>query len=123
MRNPLLPLIAASLLSGCMATGTGEVHATVTTPNLVYIDSDVRVIEDYGEPIFYADNFYWRQQSGIWFRSPRHTTGWVRVQTAPPAIRRIERPSAYIHYRAKAKVAPRRDDRPYTPRDSKDHRD
>jgi hypothetical protein len=100
MRNPLLHALTASLLFvGCTGTLSGE----VTTPSMVYIDSDVRVIADYDEPIFYTNSFYWRQSGGVWYRSSRHSGGWV-VYSAPAAILRIERPSAYVHYRASASV-------------------
>jgi len=105
MRNPLLHGMAALLLFGCTGTFSGG----LTTPSMVYIGPDVRVLADYDEPIFYTNDFYWRQRSGVWYRSSRHDGGWV-VYSAPPAIRRIQRPSAYVHYRAVAKVEPRRHD-------------
>jgi hypothetical protein len=90
-------------LAGAGCAGTGQVgysaHATVSTPDLVYVSPGVQVIADYDEPIFYSNNYYWRYDSGIWYRSPYHTRGWVRSYDVPVAIRRIDRPTAYIRYR------------------------
>jgi hypothetical protein len=71
---------------------------------MVYISSNVQVIEDYREPIFYTDSFYWRYNGGVWYRSSQHTGGWVRYSVVPVQITRIERPTAYIHYRASARA-------------------
>lgn len=103
MSKPLLLIVTSILLSaGCIASGRVRYDAHVTTPELVYINPEVRVIADYREPVFFADNYYWRNDRGVWYRSPRHTNGWVRINVAPPAIRQIERPTAYIHYRSTA---------------------
>jgi len=118
MRNRLLTLTTAALLmGGCVGSGQAgySANATVTTPDLVYIDSDVQVIADYDEPIFYSGNYYWRYDGGAWYRSQYHTRGWVRYDNAPVAIRRIDRPTAYIHYRGTASASARPEVR--------DHRD
>ncbi|MEO7094831.1 MAG: hypothetical protein ABI175_16350 [Polyangiales bacterium] len=108
---------AALLMGGCVASGQAgySANAQVTTPDLVYIDSDVQVIADYDEPIFYSGNYYWRYDGGAWYRSTYHTRGWVRYDNAPVAIRRIDRPTAYIHYHANASASARPEVR--------DHRD
>jgi hypothetical protein len=104
MRNPLLHAVTASLLLvGCTGTLSGE----VTTPSMVYIDSDVRVIADYDEPIFYTNSFYWRQTNGVWYRSSSHSGGWAVYASPPAAILRIERPTAYVRYRGSANVQTR----------------
>jgi hypothetical protein len=105
MRISLLHALTATLLvAGCAASGQVRYNAHVTTPELVYIDSDVQVIADYREPIFYTDGYYWRYDGGAWYRSSRYTSGWVRIEVVPVAIRRIERPGAYVHYRAGARA-------------------
>jgi len=71
---------------------------------MVYVSSDVQVIEDYDEPIFYSSNMYWRYDGGVWYQSRYHTTGWVRVATPPAPILRIERPTAYVHYHGSAQA-------------------
>jgi flagellar biosynthesis GTPase FlhF len=104
MRTTLLSsLFVVALVGGCTATGSARYSATATTPRLVYVSSDVQVIEDYHEPIFYSGNFYWRYDNGVWYRSTYHTRDWVRVTVVPVSIRRIERPSMYIRYHASAR--------------------
>jgi hypothetical protein len=95
-------------MGGCVASGQAgySANATVTTPALVSIDSDVQVIADYDEPIFYSGNYYWRNDGGTWYRSQNHTRGWVRY-SAPAAILRIERPAAYVHYHGNASASAR----------------
>jgi hypothetical protein len=74
----------------------------VTAPDLVYINPSVQVIADYDEPIFYSSNYYWRADGGVWYRSSNYTSGWVRVDAAPVAIRQIDHPSVYVHYHTPA---------------------
>ena len=100
----LCVLVSSLLFVGC--TGSAQVRgsASVSTPELVYVSPGVQVIADYREPIFYSDRYYWRFDGHVWFRSTSYTSGWVRYQ-APVAILRIERPSAYIHYRGSARAS------------------
>lgn len=99
-RLTLLTVFTAALATGCTAsvgyraTVSGEAYG----PDLVYVAPGVRVIADYHQPIFYADNFYWRYDGGSWYRSSVYTGGWVYA-SPPPVILRIERPHAYVHYR------------------------
>ncbi len=131
MRTTLLGLSLIIAATGCTASGTGSgsvnYSAQVTTPPLVYVDADVQVIEDYDEPVFYSANMYWRYDNGVWYSSRYHTRGWVRVETVPAPIRRIDRPTAYVHYRASAHTGPVvRDHRDPTPAPQpvvRDHRD
>ena len=107
MRTRLLQaLLFAGLAGGC--TGTGAVQygasASVTTPELVYVSPGVQVIADYDEPVFYSDNYYWRYNNNVWYRSQYHTRGWVRVESPPVAVRRIDRPQTYIRYRGNARA-------------------
>jgi hypothetical protein len=88
---------------------SGQFHSTatasVTAPDLVYINPDVQVIADYDEPIFFNSNYYWRNDGAVWYRSTNYTSGWVRVDAAPPVILRIDRPRAYIHYHGQVEAA------------------
>ena len=93
-------MFAAVLATSCV--GRVGYRATVSSeaygPDLVYVAPGVQVIADYNEPIFYADNFYWRFAGGTWYRSTYYSGGWVYA--SPPAVvLRIERPHAYVHYR------------------------
>jgi hypothetical protein len=131
MRTPLVQaLLLAALASGC--TGSGQVYYSgeVTTPDLVYVGPDVQVIADYDEPIFYSDSYYWRNDGGIWYRSRNYRGGWGRYDNAPVAIRRIDRPTAYVHYRGTSnasggvQVRDHREPAAYRPApEVRDHRD
>ena len=114
MRIRLLSALLFASLAGAGCAGSGQVHygASVTTPDLVYVSPGVQVIADYDEPVFYSDNYYWRYDAGVWYRSPYHTRGWVRVYDVPTRIRQIDRPTAYIRYRSNNRTVVRdnRDD-------------
>jgi len=85
--------------AGCAARYEGEVASPgYYEPELVEVSPGVQVIADYDEPIFYSDRLYWRYDGGVWYRSPTYSGGWV-VATPPPAVLRIDRPRAYVHYR------------------------
>ncbi|MGZ4419099.1 MAG: hypothetical protein ACXVRV_13130, partial [Gaiellaceae bacterium] len=94
-------VIGALLTAGCAS----RVRYTAT-PDLVYVGPGVQVIADYDEPIFYADNVYWRFDGSTWYRSTHYTGGWVYAPP-PPSIMRIERPHEYVHYRPAGWVARR----------------
>jgi len=100
----LRSILLVALAGGCAGTGQFTVTSEVAAPDLVVISPGVQVIADLDEPIFYSDNYYWRNQGGVWYRSTSHTRGWARVEVAPVAIRTIERPSAYVHYHGEARA-------------------
>jgi flagellar biosynthesis GTPase FlhF len=113
-------LLSAALATGCHANGQVQysAEADVTPPQLVVVSPGVQVVADYDQPVFYSENFYWRFDNGVWYRSQYHTRGWVRVETVPVAVRRIDRPARFVHYRADAsaeahgeKAAQRRDEK------------
>jgi hypothetical protein len=99
----LAAVLAAPLLaSGCAARVYSAPPPTAPLPygpELVYAAPGVQVIADYGEPIFYADGFYWRNYGGQWYRSSYYTGGWAYYAQPPIVITRIQRPHAYAHYR------------------------
>ncbi|HEY5952467.1 MAG TPA: hypothetical protein VIV40_43510 [Kofleriaceae bacterium] len=100
----MLHAVAATLLLvGCVGSAQVRGSASVSAPELVYVSPGVQVIADYNEPIFYSDAYYWRYDGSVWYRSSNYTSGWVRFQ-APAAVLRIERPSAYVHYRGHARA-------------------
>src|SRR4029079_3603115 len=98
MRTSILSGVLFLGLAGA-CTGSGEVtySGQVAAPQLVEISPGVQVVADYDEPIFYSDNYYWRQRDGVWFRSRVHTGGWVQYD-APQAVVSIREPSMYVHY-------------------------
>lgn len=104
----LQAILFATAVSACSGAGSVRytARAEVTTPELIEVEPGVRVVADYDEPVFYNDGFYWRYEGGVWYRSPYYNRSWIRVSTVPLAVRRIERPERYVHYRATARVAP-----------------
>jgi hypothetical protein len=78
-----------------------QVEATVEEPELVEVESapGVQVVYDTDVPVFYSDNFYWRFDGGVWYRSTVHTGGWAVYNDPPERIRHIDRPTQYAHYR------------------------
>jgi hypothetical protein len=108
MRSFILTTFTAMslLASGCAAGFGATVSSDGYGPELVYAAPGVQVIADYDEPIFFVDSFYWRFYGGGWYRSPRHTGGWVSARP-PAAVMRIDRPQAYVHYRPQGWVSRR----------------
>ena len=105
MKTSLLrSVLLVALAGGCAGSGQFTYASQATLPELVVISPGVQVIANYDEPIFYSDNYYWRNQGGTWYRSQDHTRGWARVEVAPVAIRAIVRPSAYVHYHGEVRA-------------------
>ena len=94
-------LLFVAVLAGCTGTGAVRYSATaeVSTPELVEVEPGVMVVADYDEPVFYSEGVYWRYEGGIWYRSPYYNRAWVQISAPPVAVRRIQRPEVYVHYR------------------------
>jgi hypothetical protein len=92
--------ILASLLfvTACAGTATYSASGSVSTPELVEVEPGVQVVYDADEPIFYSDNYYWRNDGGRWYRSSYHNRGWVAYE-APQRVRTINQPQRYRHYK------------------------
>lgn len=101
LRTGVLVSALALATGACLVRGrvSGGVVAS-SDPTLVELYPGVWVIEDYNEPVFYADGYYWLYRDTGWFRSSYHTGGWVHIGAAPQVVVRIDRPRAYVHYRA-----------------------
>ena len=99
-------LLLAGANTGCIVHGRARVGATATvsTPAMVEVSPGVMVIEDYDEPVFYSDGYYWLYSDGVWLRSHYHTGGWVRYHSVPRGIVSIRSPRAYVRYRGGAGV-------------------
>ena len=120
----LRTMILAGLLSaaaGCLGTATvsggGGYYAQ---PDLVEIEPGVQVIVDYDEPIFYSDNYYWRNDGGSWYRSSYYNRGWVSAQP-PVVVGRVSMSGNYRHYRPagyQPGVRDHRDNRGYNNNDN-----
>jgi hypothetical protein len=111
MRRFILPgLLVAAVAAGCAGTGTVGYSATVTATapahDLVEIRPGVFVVANYNEPVFYADDFYWRYYNGTWYRSRHFGSGWVHARP-PIAVLRIDRPYTYVRYRPRGVIVRR----------------
>lgn len=96
--------IALALSVGSLGACRAQVRASGTAqaePVLVWVDG-VWVVEDYHEPVFYTDSYYWRFYGGVWYRSQSHSSGWIRVDVVPDRVRRIDTPTRYVRWRAEA---------------------
>ena len=120
-RSTLLVFAAAALAAGCAGRVGYSAGASVEGPDLVYAAPGVQVIADYDEPIFYSDNFYWRYDGSVWYRSSYYTGGWVTM-TPPSVIVQIDQPRRFVHYRPQGWVAHRSNPRRPGPVVN-DHRD
>ena len=100
----LRTMILAGLLSaatGCLGTATvsgGGGGYYDAQPDLVEVEPGVQVIVDYDEPVFYSDNYYWRENGGVWYRSSYYIRGWISAQP-PVIVGRISTRERYRHYR------------------------
>jgi hypothetical protein len=87
-------------------------HASTTAvveaePSLVLVDG-VWVVEDYNEPVFYDEGYYWRFYGGVWYRSNVHTGNWIRIDVVPGRVRAIDRPTRFVRFHAAANMQKRR---------------
>jgi hypothetical protein len=104
MQNTLRILLgSALLLPACYVGETDGVAVASVSANgnadLVEIQPGVEVVADYGVPIFFADDFYWRLDGGIWYQSTWYGGGWYRAAHVSPRVAGIGHPERYTHYR------------------------
>lgn len=109
-------LLATLLAGGCyvqdqpryVAAQPQPVQAEVGAPgvaaedeagDLVEVQPGVEVVADYDYPVFYADNWYWWNRGGIWYRSGYYGGGWERAGWVSPRVYGIRNPGIYTHYR------------------------
>ncbi|GAB4561998.1 MAG: hypothetical protein Tsb0020_09940 [Haliangiales bacterium] len=90
-------------------------EAHVATPALVEIRPGLWVVEDYHQPVFYSDGYYWLYDGGVWYRSTVHHSSWSRVQVnyVPVVVRRVDRPRRYVRYHARDRARVRRGPPPH----------
>jgi hypothetical protein len=106
----LLLAVATGASSGCVARVHGRASTTVVAeaePSLVLVDG-VWVVEDYDEPVFYDEGYYWRFYGGVWYRSNVHTGNWIRIDVVPNRVRAIDRPTRFVRFHAAANMQKRR---------------
>jgi hypothetical protein len=121
----LLSALALAGVTGAFATGcaararaggyVGDDYPVYYSepPTLVYVDSNVWVVRDSAEPVYYVDDYYWAYRDDGWYRSRLPHEGWVNIGVTyvPVAIARRNHAS-YVHYQGgpntPTRPAPRR---------------
>ena len=103
MQRILLPVVAAlGLATGCYTQGDVGVGYSygyaAPAPSMYYMDNGVSVVAYSDYPVFYSDNYYWRYDNGLWYRSNYYGGGWVVWHDVPYRVRSIDRPYRYTRY-------------------------
>jgi hypothetical protein len=65
---------------------------------MYYVSPGVSVVAYSDYPVFYSDNYYWRYDGGIWYRSSYYNGGWAVYSDVPYHVRSIDRPYRYARY-------------------------
>jgi hypothetical protein len=59
-------------------------------PRLVVLpETNVYVVPDMDEDIFFSDGWWWRSYQGHWYRSSRYDQGWVAYSSVPVFYRQV----------------------------------
>lgn len=103
MQRILLPVVAAlGLATGCYTQGDVGVGYSygyaAPAPSMYYVQPGVSVVAYSDYPVFYSDNYYWRYDNGLWYRSSYYNGGWIVYNNAPYAVRSIDRPYRYARF-------------------------
>src|SRR5689334_2922241 len=94
--------LAALLFSTAACAGTAEVTYRAplpTTASMVEVEPGVYAVADTDEPVFFADNFYWRYHDNHWYRTGGTTGSWIRIGHPSDRVMRIREPERYRNYR------------------------
>ncbi len=94
-------LTLASLLIGCAPQRPVAYagHVQVTSSQLVSLTPEVKTVADADEPVFLVRGSYWLFHDGRWFKSSSIHGTWLAIAKPPVAVRQIDQPYAFTHYR------------------------
>lgn len=103
MQRILLSVVAAlGISAGCYHQGDVGVGYSygyaAPAPSMYYVSPGVSVVAYSDYPVFYSDNYYWRYDGGLWYRSSYYSGGWVAWNNVPYGVRSIDRPYRYARY-------------------------
>jgi len=104
----LLFIAPLGILGACTpAAASGSIVVSAPAyvppaPGLAYVGPGVEVVADWDAPVFFADNFFWYWDGGMWFRSAALGGERIRVREVPVAVARLHNPGAYAHFRGEA---------------------
>ncbi len=90
-------MLAVGLAAAAAAGGCYAYDGYYGDASLAYVAPGVSVVTDSAYPVFYADNYYWLYDQGLWYRSPYYYGGWTYA-VPPLSVRGIYHPGAYAHY-------------------------
>ena len=90
-------------LAGCTGSGQVTYSGEVQTPSLVEVSPGVQVTADADVPVFYSDNYYWRQDNGVWLRSAATTRAKPSRGGSSAATRRCPDASSSCRCRTPAR--------------------
>ncbi len=101
----LLVLAPLGILGACAPARVSGSVAVVDpvyagSPALAYVGPGVEVVTDWGTPVFFADDFFWYWDGGLWYRSSVLGGERIRVREVPGAVARIDHPEHYSHFRS-----------------------
>lgn len=104
-------LLLAGVLAAAAVPACGPAHVQVAasvTPRLVWVAPGIWVVEDHPYAVYYADGYYWRYDSGLWYRSTYYDAGYARVHVGivPRVVIGAYRP-VHVRYRAPVHVQAR----------------
>ncbi len=91
-KSILFASVAALPIAGCYAEAPAPAYAASPAPALTAVAPGVEVVTDWGAPVFFADDFYWYLDGGLWYRSAYLGGPRIRVDVVPPVIARIPHP-------------------------------
>jgi hypothetical protein len=95
-------IIAAVLFSTAACAGTVEATYRAPLPtsaSMVEIHPGVYAVADQDEPVFFANDLYWRYHDNAWYRTGGSTGSWIRIGRPPAVVLQIREPQRYQRYR------------------------
>jgi hypothetical protein len=97
----LIASLALATAAGCYSEADVRYGYAAPAPAMVAVDGapGVTVIADYDYPVFFNSGLYWRYDGGVWYSSRWYNRGWGVNYSVPYAVRGIQSPGIYAHYR------------------------
>ena len=97
MKRCLLVFVALAACASTPVQYRGPV--TVTSPELIRVNPDIRVVADADQPMFHAAGSYWLFHDGGWYRGATVSGPWLLDREPAWQIRQVDQPYAYTHYK------------------------
>jgi hypothetical protein len=102
-----LVMTLALLALAAPAAASAQAHLSIriglpaVLPPLVVVEPGVKVVQDFGEEIFFVDGYYWMHRDHRWYRAHDHRASWTFVEPrwVPAALVRMPH-GYYRHWQA-----------------------